>query len=67
MTVPLSIRRPEMWKVRKSKQIGAVTFWEVYKVLPSGDTVFRGKWRYESEAQALADKLNKEAHDADTV
>lgn len=56
-----------MWKVRESKQIGAVTFWEVYKVLPSGDTVFRGKWRYESEAQALADKLNKEAHDADTV
>lgn len=56
-----------MWKVRESKKIGAVTFYEVYKVLPSGDTIFRGKWKYEAEAQALADKLNKEAKDADTV
>ena len=56
-----------MWKVRKSKQIGVVIFWEVYKELPSGETIFRGKWKYEAEAQALADKLNKEARDANTV
>ena len=49
-----------MWKVRESKQIGVKTFWEVYKTLPGGETIFRGKWKYEAEAQALADKLNKE-------
>ena len=56
-----------MWKVRESKRIGVMVFWEVYKELPTGETIFRGKWKYEAEAQALADKLNKEAHDADTV
>lgn len=56
-----------MWKVRESKKIGVVTFWEVYKVMPGGETIFRGKWKYKAEAQALADKLNKEVHDADTV
>lgn len=49
-----------MWKVRKSKQIGVKTFWEVYKVFPDNTTVFRGKWKYKEEAQALADKLNEE-------
>ena len=49
-----------MWKVRESKQIGVKTFWEVYKTLQGGETIFRGKWKYETEAQALADKLNKE-------
>ena len=49
-----------MWKVRESERIGVKTFWEVYKVFPDNTTVFRGKWKYEAEAQALADKLNKE-------
>ena len=49
-----------MWKVRESKKIGVVTFWEVYKVMPGGETIFRGKWKYRKEAQDLADRLNKE-------
>ena len=49
-----------MWKVRESKRIGVRTFWEVYKELPTGETIFRGKWKYRKEAEALADKLNKE-------
>ena len=49
-----------MWKVRESERIGVKTFWEVYKVFPDNTTIFRGKWKYEAEAQALADKLNKE-------
>ena len=56
-----------MWKVRESKRIGMVTFWETYKVLPTGETIFRGKWKYREEAQKLADKLNREEterHDA---
>lgn len=56
-----------MWKVRESKKIGVMTFWEVYKVMPGGETIFRGRWKYKAEAQALADKLNKEAENADTV
>lgn len=56
-----------MWKVRESKRIGTVTFWEVYKVFPDNTTVFRGKWKYREEAQNLADKLNREAANADTV
>ncbi len=49
-----------MWKVRETKPIGVKTFWELYKVLPTGDTILKGKWTYEAEAQALADKLNRE-------
>lgn len=56
-----------MWKVRESKKIGVITYWEVYKVMPGGETIFRGKWKYKKEAQKLADRLNKEAKDADTV
>lgn len=56
-----------MWKVRETEKIGVKTFWQVYKLMPTGDTVFRGRYEYKEEAQALADKLNKEAHDADTV
>lgn len=49
-----------MWKVRATKKIGAVTFWEVYKELPSGETIFRGRWTHFNEAQSLADRLNRE-------
>ena len=49
-----------MWKVRESKRIGVVTFWEVYKVFPDNTTVFRGKWTDFKEAQRLADNLNRE-------
>lgn len=49
-----------MWKVRESKKIGVVTLWEVYKVFPNNTTIYRGKWKYKAEAQALADKLNRE-------
>ena len=58
-----------MWMVRKSKQIGVVTFWEVYKLMPTGDTVFRGKWTHRAEAEAVASRLNKEEAEknADTV
>lgn len=49
-----------MWKVRESKKIGVITYWEVYKVMPGGETIFRGKWKYRKEAQDLADRLNKE-------
>lgn len=49
-----------MWKVREAKRIGVRTFYEVYKVMPGGETVFRGKWTYPKEAQKLADKLNDE-------
>ena len=49
-----------MWKVRETKRIGVKTFWEVYKVFPDNTTVFRGRWKYKAEAEALADKLNRE-------
>ena len=49
-----------MWKVRESKKIGVITYWEVYKVMPGGETIFRGKWKYKKEARELADRLNKE-------
>ena len=49
-----------MWMVRKSKRIGVVTFWEVYKELPTGETIFRGRWTHRAEAEALANRLNKE-------
>lgn len=49
-----------MWKVRESKKIGVVTFWEVFKVMPGGETIFRGKWTDFKEAQKLADNLNRE-------
>ena len=57
-----------MWKVRESKKIGVVTFWEVFKVMPGGETIFRGKWTDFKEAQRVADNLNrKEAKRADTI
>ena len=56
-----------MWKVRETQRIGVKVFYDVYKVLPSGDTIFRGRYEYEKEAQDLANRLNKEAKDADTV
>ena len=49
-----------MWKVRETKRIGVKTFWEVYKTMPDGETIIRGKWEREIEAQKLADKLNEE-------
>ena len=49
-----------MWEIRKSKPIGVKTFWELYKTMPNGETIIRGKWKYEAEARALADKLNEE-------
>lgn len=49
-----------MWKVRESKRIGVVTLWEVYKIFPNNTTIYRGRWKYKAEAQALADKLNRE-------
>lgn len=49
-----------MWKVRESKKVGVRTFWEVFKELPTGETIIRGWWKYKSEAVALADRLNKE-------
>lgn len=49
-----------MWKVRESKKIGIRTFYEVYKTMPTGETIYRGRWKYIKEAQDLADKLNRE-------
>lgn len=59
MRISNGLRRPAMWRVRESKKIGTVTFWEVYKVFPGGDTIFRGKWTDFKEAQRLADNLNR--------
>lgn len=50
-----------MWKVRETKPIGIKTFWELYRVLPSGDTITKGRYTYRAEAEELADRLNKEA------
>ena len=50
-----------MWKVRKTKPIGVKVFYEIYKKTSSNsETIVRGRWDYKDEAQALADKLNKE-------
>lgn len=49
-----------MWKIRETKRVGVKTFWEVYKTDTNGETTVRGRWKYQLEAQALADKLNKE-------
>ena len=49
-----------MWKVRETKRIGVKVFYEVYKKTSNSETVVRGRWDYKDEAQALADKLNKE-------
>lgn len=49
-----------MWKVRETKRIGVKVFYEVYKTTPNTETIVRGRWEYKDEAQALADKLNKE-------
>jgi hypothetical protein len=56
-----------MWKVREAKQIGVITFWEVYKIMPGGETIFRGKWKYKAEAQALADRLNREEAERERI
>ena len=50
-----------MWKVRETERIGVKVFYSVYRVLPSGDTIFKGRYEYKDEAQKLADKLNEEA------
>lgn len=49
-----------MWKVRETKRIGVKVFYEVYKKTSNSETTVRGRWEYQDEAQALADKLNKE-------
>lgn len=56
-----------MWKVRETRPIGIKTFWELYRVLPSGDTITKGRYTYRAEAEELADRLNKEAGYAVTV
>lgn len=49
-----------MWRVRESRRIGVRVFYEVYKEMPNGETVMRGKWTHKAEAQNVADKLNEE-------
>ena len=49
-----------MWKIRKTKPIGVKALYELYNVHESGKVEIRGRWEYPHEAQALADKLNKE-------
>ena len=56
-----------MWKVRESKKIGVAVFWEVYKVMPNGDTIFRGKWTDFKEAQRIADNLNRKEAERERV
>ena len=56
-----------MWKVRESKKIGVAVFWEVYKVMPNGDTIFRGKWTDFKEAQRLADNLNRKEAERERI
>lgn len=56
-----------MWMVRKSKQIGIVTFWEVYKTLPTNETIFRGKWTDFKEAHKVAENLNREEADRERI
>lgn len=56
-----------MWKVRESKRIGSATFWEVYKVLPGGETIFRGKWTDFKEAQRVADNLNRKEAERERI
>ena len=48
-----------MWKVREVEPIGVKVFYEVFRVMPSGDTIFRGRYERKADAQALADKLNE--------
>ncbi len=49
-----------MWKVKETKRIGDRSFYKVYKELPNGEMVSRGQWEYKTEAEKLADNLNKE-------
>ncbi len=49
-----------MWKVRKTPRIGVKTMYEVYKSTSKGETVVRGRWMYQKEAEQLAEKLNRE-------
>ena len=49
-----------MWKVRETEQIGVRTLWQVFKTMPDGTTISRGRYPYQSEAEQLADKLNEE-------
>lgn len=56
-----------MWKVRETKKIGVVVLWEVYKTLPGGETIFRGRWTHRKEAQDLADRLNREEAERERI
>ncbi len=56
-----------MWKVRESKKIGVAIFWEIYKDMPNGDTIFRGKWTDFKEAQRIADNLNRKEAERERV
>lgn len=49
-----------MWKVKETKRIGDRSFYQVYKELQNGEIVSRGQWEYKTEAEKLADNLNKE-------
>jgi len=46
------------WNIRKTKPIGIRTFWEVYRIMPDGETIFRGRWTTEKEARDVAERLN---------
>lgn len=52
------------WKVRETPRIGVRTLFEVYKTDSNGETVVRGRWTYRKEAEALAEKLNREEAEA---
>lgn len=53
-----------LWKVRETPRIGVRTLFEVYRTDSKGETVVRGRWTYRKEAEALADKLNREEAEA---
>ena len=52
---------------QQAKILRRITFWEVYKIMPGGETIFRGKWKYKAEAQALADRLNREEAERERI
>ena len=56
-----------MWKVRETKRIGVKVFYEVYKKTSKTETIVRGRWDYKDEAQALADKLNREEAERERI
>ncbi len=53
-----------LWKVRETRRIGVKVLYEVYKTDPNGETMIRGRWMYRKEAEALAEKLNREEAEA---